>query len=240
MMYNNARYYIQSKYENNKFLRKLDFANQFSYTDSYTYAPNISDFPLNFSSLDSLQDFVSNTIFQQASCGNIQQIDSNAIQNYQNLKIVQLDKFESLQNFQCLPEVPNYDVNNLLEYVKKASFKVLLSRRYNPRISNYYLYKSNFNDRKMGYCNYSYNEFIIDINSDCYTYGYYPMKTRLSELGVPFNSNDQEKIITLFNQEDLNFVKISMHESSAWRILPEQELTNLEQTVSYQIPIPLY
>lgn len=243
-MADTERYYIQSKFEPSKFLKKLSFSTftPLAYTHCYAYIPNISDYPLSFTSVNSIQDCILNTLFTEAgsTVNTVYEINYNVIQEASNLKIVKLPKYNSFSANAYLQECENTQLNNILEYIKKAAFNWISYKIFNSRIANYYSTNTNISSRVLGAYNNNVNQFIVDVDpegTDVRVFN--SVNDSLSKLGVTYYADVNERLITFDDLDSLNFARISAENAKSWKITRFEEFYSLEKQIAYSQTINL-
>lgn len=240
-MQNTDRFYIQSRHDQTKFLKKLSFTNTYpsiSYVHSYNYRPNISEFPLNFSSVDSVKDYVETTLFENLQNNYVSEINYTLLNELQNLRIVNLPSFNNFSN-QYVPDCENNNLNNLEQFVRKTALKWISYKIFGMNIANHYFDQSSLNTRQIGSNSLVPNNYLIEVDNHQIPNNFYNTSQNLSNLGVNYYLDHQNSIITFEDLDNLNLARICLQNTYQWKITKSAELYNLECRVSYSNPIVL-
>lgn len=241
-MQGSRRFYIQSKFETAKFLRKFSFLQHepINFVYSSTYQPNISEFPISFTSVDSIKDHVEIKMFDQLQNNHISEISYTFLNDIRNLKIVHLESFNGSASCYAA-DCENSIINNMEQYVRKSAFKWLSYKIFGTKITDHYFLQSKMDDRTLTQIP-AFNNYLVELPEDIHhsaQNNFYQYSQNLTNLGINFSTDYQNQLFVFQDLDNLNLARIAIENAHKWRITKSEELYNLECRISYSTPIPL-
>lgn len=231
----NYRFYIQHRHNYDSFVSKLNVSSgQSTYVSLDRYVPNISKYPLSFTSLDSVADFIHNQFTMEYGDYPRPQIDWNVLQDFQNMKIVRSYGRELNPSNMC-------DIENQYQYspeqmLRKAAWNYNAFRIFTPAITEEYESKTNLKERFLGSNPNFINEYYMDLRPIDYVHRA-EIISDIDSLGILYWNNAH--VLTIPKLEDLNLIRLAVSSIKSVSIFHSQELLDMESRMSHSNPIQL-